>query len=81
VQRDLGNDIHTKRFRRTRRAWWQGLRGQGALELRQFLAEVSSGGQRDPVEVGLDVLERKQGNRVSGRRARLSYKRRRIRGS
>jgi hypothetical protein len=44
-----------------RRAWLRGRRGQGALELRQFLADVSSGGQQDLVEVGLDVLEHDRG--------------------
>jgi hypothetical protein len=41
-----GAGVLTRRCRSTRRAWWRDLRARGALELRQFLAEVSSGGSK-----------------------------------
>jgi hypothetical protein len=36
------------------------MHGRGALELQQSLARVLSGGQRDPIEGGLDVLVHKR---------------------
>jgi hypothetical protein len=43
-----------------RQIWWRSLRGQGVLELQQSLAEVLSGGQRDLVVGGLDILAHKR---------------------
>jgi hypothetical protein len=46
--------------RSMRRSWWRSMRGRGALELRQSFTGVSSGGQRDSVEGGFNVLVHKR---------------------
>jgi hypothetical protein len=66
VREDLENDILTRRFRRTRRIWWRGLRDLGVPERRQSLAGVRVWRQQDLIMDALDVLVLKQErNRVS----------------
>jgi hypothetical protein len=37
---DLGNEVHTRRFRRSRHYWWRGLHRRGAPVPWEFLAGV-----------------------------------------